>query len=73
MKYLMIYIIQDVMIIKRDFYLNQLINSKHIDSDEKIIQEQKSLLHINDAFKKIIIIKECWIITIFFILLLFRI
>lgn len=29
-----------------------------IDSDEKIIQEQKSLLHINDAFKKIIIVKD---------------
>ena len=29
-----------------------------IDSDEKIKQEQKSLLHINDAFKKIIIVKD---------------
>lgn len=29
-----------------------------IDSDEIIIQEQKSLLHINDAFKKIIIVKD---------------
>lgn len=29
-----------------------------IDSDEKISQEQKSLLHINDAFKKIIIVKD---------------
>lgn len=29
-----------------------------IDSEEKIIQEQKSLLHINDAFKKIIIVKD---------------
>lgn len=29
-----------------------------IDSEEKIAQEQKSLLHINDAFKKIIIIKD---------------
>lgn len=26
-----------------------------IDSDEKIIQEQKSLLHINDAFKKLLL------------------
>ncbi len=29
-----------------------------IDSDDKIKQEQKSLLHINDAFKKIIIVKD---------------
>ncbi|MBQ3254102.1 MAG: ATP-binding protein [Acholeplasmatales bacterium] len=29
-----------------------------IDNDEKIAQEQKSLLHINDAFKKIIIVKD---------------
>ena len=29
-----------------------------IDSEEKIVQEQKSLLHINDAFKKIIIVKD---------------
>lgn len=29
-----------------------------IDSEDKIKQEQKSLLHINDAFKKIIIIKD---------------
>lgn len=29
-----------------------------IDSEEKIAQEQKSLLHINDAFKKIIIVKD---------------
>lgn len=29
-----------------------------IDSNEKINQEQKSLLHINDAFKKIIIVKD---------------
>lgn len=29
-----------------------------IDSEEKINQEQKSLLHINDAFKKIIIVKD---------------
>ena len=29
-----------------------------IDSNEKLIQEQKSLLHINDGFKKIIIIKD---------------
>lgn len=29
-----------------------------IDSNEKISQEQKSLLHINDAFKKIIIVKD---------------
>ncbi len=29
-----------------------------IDSEEKIIQEQKSLLHINDGFKKIIIVKD---------------
>lgn len=29
-----------------------------IDSEEKLIQEQKSLLHINDAFKKIIIVKD---------------
>ena len=29
-----------------------------IDSQEKIVQEQKSLLHINDAFKKIIIVKD---------------
>lgn len=29
-----------------------------LDSDEKIVQEQKSLLHINDAFKKIIIVKD---------------
>ena len=29
-----------------------------IDSEDKIKQEQKSLLHINDAFKKIIIVKD---------------
>ena len=29
-----------------------------IDSDDKTKQEQKSLLHINDAFKKIIIVKD---------------
>ena len=29
-----------------------------IDSEDKILQEQKSLLHINDAFKKIIIVKD---------------
>ena len=29
-----------------------------IDSNEKIQQEQKSLLHINDAFKKVIIVKD---------------
>lgn len=29
-----------------------------IDSDDKIAQEQKSLLHINDGFKKIIIVKD---------------
>ena len=29
-----------------------------LDSEEKIAQEQKSLLHINDAFKKIIIVKD---------------
>lgn len=29
-----------------------------IDSDDKIKQEQKSLLHIKDAFKKIIIVKD---------------
>lgn len=29
-----------------------------IESEEKIKQEQKSLLHINDAFKKIIIVKD---------------
>lgn len=29
-----------------------------IDSEEKIAQEQKSLLHINDGFKKIIIVKD---------------
>lgn len=29
-----------------------------IDSDEKTIQEQKSLLNINDGFKKIIIVKD---------------
>lgn len=29
-----------------------------IDKEEKLNQEQKSLLHINDAFKKIIIIKD---------------
>lgn len=29
-----------------------------IDGDEKIAQEQKSLLHINDGFKKIIIVKD---------------
>lgn len=29
-----------------------------IDSEEKISQEQKSLLHINDGFKKIIIVKD---------------
>jgi len=29
-----------------------------IDSEEKITQEQKSLLHINDGFKKIIIVKD---------------
>ena len=29
-----------------------------IDSSEKTAQEQKSLLHINDAFKKIIIVKD---------------
>ena len=29
-----------------------------IDGNEKIAQEQKSLLHINDAFKKIIIVKD---------------
>ena len=29
-----------------------------IDNNEKIAQEQKSLLHINDAFKKIIIVKD---------------
>lgn len=29
-----------------------------IDSNEKVVQEQKSLLHINDAFKKIIIVKD---------------
>lgn len=29
-----------------------------IDTEEKIAQEQKSLLHINDAFKKIIIVKD---------------
>lgn len=29
-----------------------------LDSEEKIKQEQKSLLHINDAFKKIIIVKD---------------
>lgn len=29
-----------------------------LDSEEKIMQEQKSLLRINDAFKKIIIVKD---------------
>ncbi len=29
-----------------------------IDSEEKIVQEQKSLFHIKDAFKKIIIVKD---------------
>ena len=29
-----------------------------IDSEEKIKQEQKSLLNINDAFKKIIVVKD---------------
>lgn len=29
-----------------------------LDSEEKINQEQRSLLHINDAFKKIIIVKD---------------
>lgn len=29
-----------------------------MDSEEKIVQEQKSLLHIKDGFKKIIIIKD---------------
>ena len=29
-----------------------------IDSEDKILQKQKSLLHINDAFKKIIIVKD---------------
>ena len=55
------------MIIKRNFSLNKLIDSQNngiikvaytIDSEEKIEQEQKSLLHINDAFKKIIIVKD---------------
>ncbi len=30
-----------------------------IDSEEKIAQEQKSLFNIKDAFKKIIIVKDC--------------
>ena len=47
-----------------DFVCNQFDKRYYIqvsyalDSEEKIAQEQKSLLHINDAFKKIIIVKD---------------
>ncbi len=47
-----------------DFVCNQADKRYYIqvaytmDSEDKIKQEQKSLLHINDAFKKIIIVKD---------------
>ncbi len=31
-----------------------------IDGEEKLLQEQKSLLHVNDSFKKIIIVKDAF-------------